>query len=127
MSDFAVDNEGYKGFWRTVGGKRIFIRIGETLSEAMIRSGKFKTDKDSNEESDKKAKERNSKVKNDDFKTIKLSKKEYSLVVSEINTNLPNSDKVAGKYLSKHIGDSTYYFVYNDFNDYTFLKKVRIK
>lgn len=33
--------DGYFGIWRTVGGKRIFIRDGEELSTAMIRSGKF--------------------------------------------------------------------------------------
>lgn len=30
------------GVWRTVGGRRIFIRNGQGLSEAMIASGKFK-------------------------------------------------------------------------------------
>ena len=31
-----------KGVWRTVAGRRIFIRDGESLSESMKRSGKFK-------------------------------------------------------------------------------------
>lgn len=30
------------GVWRTIGGKHIFIRTGESLSSAMKRSGKFK-------------------------------------------------------------------------------------
>lgn len=30
-----------KGVWRTVGGRRIFIADGQTLSEAMAKSGKF--------------------------------------------------------------------------------------
>lgn len=29
------------GVWRTVGGRRIFIKTGQSLSEAMIESGKF--------------------------------------------------------------------------------------
>lgn len=29
------------GVWRTVGGRRIFIKNGQSLSEAMIESGKF--------------------------------------------------------------------------------------
>lgn len=29
------------GVWRTVGGRRIFIKDGQSLSEAMIESGKF--------------------------------------------------------------------------------------
>lgn len=31
-----------EGVWRTVGGRRIFIKNGQSLSEAMIESGKFK-------------------------------------------------------------------------------------
>lgn len=34
--------DGYSGVWRTVGGRRIFIRDGEPLDVAMQRSGKFK-------------------------------------------------------------------------------------
>lgn len=30
------------GVWRTIGGRRVFIRNGQSLSEAMIESGKFK-------------------------------------------------------------------------------------
>lgn len=30
------------GVWRTVGGRRVFIKNGQSLSEAMIESGKFK-------------------------------------------------------------------------------------
>ena len=30
------------GVWRTIGGRRVFIRNGQSLSDAMIESGKFK-------------------------------------------------------------------------------------
>ena len=33
--------EDLGGVWRTVGGKKIFIKNGQSLSEAMIESGKF--------------------------------------------------------------------------------------
>lgn len=33
--------ENLNGIWRTIGGKRIFIKYGQSLSEAMIESGKF--------------------------------------------------------------------------------------
>lgn len=33
--------DGKMGIWRTVGGNRIFIPLGKTLSEAMEESGKF--------------------------------------------------------------------------------------
>lgn len=35
--------EDIGGVWRTVGGRRIFIKDGEDLSTAMKNSGKFKT------------------------------------------------------------------------------------
>ena len=38
-------NEKYNeedGVWRTVGGRRIFIKNGQSLSDAMKESGKFK-------------------------------------------------------------------------------------
>lgn len=31
------------GVWRTIGGRRVFIRTGQSLSDAMKKSGKFKT------------------------------------------------------------------------------------
>ena len=34
--------EDEDGVWRTIGGRRIFIRNGESLTDAMKRSGKFK-------------------------------------------------------------------------------------
>lgn len=34
-----MDNEG--GVWRTISGRRVFIRDGQSLSDAMARSGKF--------------------------------------------------------------------------------------
>lgn len=40
------------GVWRTVGGRRIFIKNGEDLATAMKRSGKFKKKKDEEEETE---------------------------------------------------------------------------
>ena len=34
------------GVWRTIGGRRIFIRKGQNMSDAMKESGKFKSKKD---------------------------------------------------------------------------------
>lgn len=39
MNDKMYDES--EGVWRTVGGRRIFIRNGQSLSDAMIESGKF--------------------------------------------------------------------------------------
>lgn len=43
-----------KGVWRTVSGRRIFIKEGQSLSSAMKESGKFKNLKSKNTERDKK-------------------------------------------------------------------------
>lgn len=37
-------SDGDDGIWRTISGRRIFIRNGESLSQAMARSGKFGQD-----------------------------------------------------------------------------------
>ena len=50
--DFVKEN----GVWRTVGGRRIFIKDGEDLATAMKNSGKFKKNEIKNEKDDKKAK-----------------------------------------------------------------------
>ena len=50
-----------EGVWRTIGGRRVFIRTGQSLSDAMRESGKFKTKsgKVKKENSSKEAKEEN--------------------------------------------------------------------
>ena len=45
------------GVWRTIGGRRVFIRNGQSLSEAMKESGKFKKKKLTEEEKGKKINE----------------------------------------------------------------------
>ena len=47
---------GATGVFRTVGGRRIFIKDGEDLATAMKNSGKFKKNEIKNEKDDKKAK-----------------------------------------------------------------------
>lgn len=44
------------GVWRTVGGRRIFIKDGEDLATAMKNSGKFKKNEINSEKNDKKVK-----------------------------------------------------------------------
>ena len=45
------------GVWRTIGGRRVFIRTGQSLSDAMVESGKFKTKKDIEHQKNKYRKE----------------------------------------------------------------------
>ena len=40
MAKENLDN--VEGVWRTVGGRKIFIRNGQSLADAMVKSGKFK-------------------------------------------------------------------------------------
>lgn len=44
---YASDNDSAGGVWRTVGGRRIFIKDGQSLESAMRESGKFKNQKQS--------------------------------------------------------------------------------
>ncbi len=41
MANKKYDKE--EGVWRTIGGRRVFIRTGQSLTDAMKESGKFKT------------------------------------------------------------------------------------
>lgn len=52
--------------------------------------------------------------KSSDFKTIRLPKDEYAMVVHEINTNLTAEERKR-KVVSKAIGDSVYTFDNNGF------------
>lgn len=57
------------GVWRTVGGRRIFIAKGQSLSDAMMKSGKFKKENRDTKYGDKKI----------------SNKKEYDSTVSALN------------------------------------------
>lgn len=43
-----------EGVWRTISGRRVFIKKGQSLTEAMKESGKFKNSNKDNSKSDKK-------------------------------------------------------------------------
>ena len=45
------------GVWRTIGGRKVFIRTGQSLSDAMKESGKFKSAKKKDEDDNKPKKE----------------------------------------------------------------------
>ena len=67
------------GVWRTVGGRRIFIKDGEDLATAMKNSGKFRNkkekeeikDKDDNKKNGKKEYEKNNQQNDSDNKENK--------------------------------------------------------
>ena len=71
------------GVWRTVGGRRIFIKDGEDLETAMKKSGKFKKseikDKDDNKKENKEQDFSNSKVKETLYHGTDENFEEFSL------------------------------------------------
>lgn len=73
------------GVWRTIGGRRVFIKKGQSLSEAMIESGKFKNDartayRKAKEdlENFKKKKEEKESAKEKEEKTIHTQSGDYT-------------------------------------------------
>jgi hypothetical protein len=96
------------GVWRTVGGRRIFIKDGQDLESAMYESGKF-----------------DSIIRKNKQKTIKMSKQEYAVFMHEVNTyyDMKNENR---KILYKCIGDHMYMFDNFGFNNYNVFKKCKI-
>ena len=64
-------------------------------------------------------------IKSSDFKTIKLPKDEYAMVIGELNTHLTAEER-RKKVLSKAIGNHVYYFENNGFNNYRIFDKTPI-
>lgn len=50
MAKYKDDYTNEEGVWRTIGGRRVFIRTGQSLGDAMRESGKFKNLKEKNTE-----------------------------------------------------------------------------
>lgn len=87
------------GVWRTVGGRRIFIKDGQSLSDAMKKSGKFKLEKkDIKGTLKKQLTEKQRKQKIEELKE-KLNEKEFSENKKTYKTSLEKDGKVI--YVSK--------------------------
>lgn len=83
------------GVWRTIGGRRVFIRKGQSLSNAMIESGKFKVNRGTPEKKDytnyKLEKDSNGDIiaKNSNGEEIKmLETKEYKKLAEDFADSL---------------------------------------
>ncbi|NBK99133.1 MAG: hypothetical protein EOM50_14155 [Erysipelotrichia bacterium] len=61
-----------------------------------------------------------------DYKTILLPKKEYAILISELNTNLTSEQKQSS-VKSKPIGDYVCLVENNGYNDYRVISKKPIK
>ena len=101
-----VDTE--KGVWRTISGRRVFIKDGQSVAAAMQASGKFSANRK---------------------KAIHLEPAEYKKVMSEINTNY--HARFAGEQtghiaISHDFGAYLYQFEINDYNQYRFISKTEL-
>lgn len=112
-----------EGVWRTIGGKRVFIKTGQSLSDAMRESGKFKKEKE-------KSKENIVKQINDLSETELLPKNNknyFNLQLKDASDEVLASvrDTLLNDYIEpydKHIfTQKTYnkvFKIYNDINKY---------
>lgn len=64
------------GVWRTVGGRRIFIKDGEDLETAMKKSGKFKKSEIKNKDDSKKSKKMTDEEREKKIKELEKKKEE---------------------------------------------------
>lgn len=84
--------------WRTIGGRKVFIKEGQSLSDAMIKSGKFK----------KGARESYRKAKEEDEKKTDKTKKEeeFEKNVDEMyNRFHGKTDKEVAEEIAKERGE----------------------
>lgn len=72
------------GIWRTIGGRRVFIKNGQSLSDAMKESGKFKTGK-------------KEEVKDHTFEMDEEDKKKYEEVGKKIDDLTKEIDEEKSK------------------------------
>ena len=84
------------GVWRTVGGRRIFIRNGQSLSEAMIESGKFGNQVET---------EKPSMKYHDDVEFI-CKIRDKNLIEKSIGKKLKNDDIVFTNERNDHVSSS---------------------
>ena len=100
------------GVWRTIAGRRVFIKEGQSLSDAMKNSGKFKTQKNDIQSKLKKQFEKNSyeeyieKLKDKNVEVDKefIDKFDKELGKEQLKAinDIIDNDKVIQNYLKEH-------------------------
>ena len=82
------------GVWRTVGGRRIFIRNGQSLADAMVKSGKFKSLR-STYRKEKAKQEQEEKERLEDEELKKYDQEKWEKTVKEVEkANKPEMEKL---------------------------------
>lgn len=105
------------GVWRTIGGRKVFIRKGQNLADAMIESGKFKT-KGKMRENYRKEKAKDLKEEDDLYdidnneNTLK-SLQDFGKKAKENEQLYPKSEKEEVEDISKKLDKDT-----EDLNSY---------
>lgn len=88
------------GVWRTVGGRRIFIKEGQDLATAMKESGKFNNNNNNNKK--ERFKNLNEYEKNKLYSKLSQSEKEeYDKLKKEIKEAYKNNDNVLANKLKE--------------------------
>ncbi len=109
------------GVWRTIGGRRVFIREGQSLSDAMKKSGKFKSAKKKST-----TKDENKKFSNDELNEKYVErKKQMENWLDETNSGkLSKYEEEALKYEREKHGEKAYQDLKKEFGrgDDTFRK-----
>lgn len=109
------------GVWRTIGGRRVFIRSGQSLSSAMKESGKFKSAKKKST-----TKDENKKFSNDELnEKYAERKKQMENWLNETNSGkLGKDEEEALKYEREKHGEKAYQDLKKEFEkgDDTFKK-----
>jgi len=77
------------GVWRTIGGRRVFIKTGQNLSDAMKESGKFKLSKKQKEAGNKLNKNAENGIR-EDFRQVLSGKQIYGGEPKELAKELSN-------------------------------------
>lgn len=93
-------NDDIGGVWRTVGGRRIFIKDGQDLKTAMKESGKFKTKKIKNQEIEQEQFEKKYNAE-EQFKI----KKEYEDIKKQLNVKEQEYNTLRAKWRKENYPD----------------------
>lgn len=95
-----ASNYDEDGVWRTVGGRRIFIKDGQSVQDAMKKSGKFDNVRKKNQKEDKKeSKEKNKNfTEKDENDIIKKDSEELTKYINDNVKELGSSKYEDGTY-----------------------------
>lgn len=108
--------EDLGGVWRTVGGRRIFIKDGQDLYEAMNDSGKFTNLKKTN--SQRKAKERTTEQVDKEYELYKKAREDENSI-DPMTENSTDWEKLDRKYKDRYEKEQSFMKDINDLRKLT--------